>query len=113
MTQPTLFTDPVGSTWDAEPPSVAGSATSIESAKQIEPAAGTLRRAVYEFIWGRAVLGATDEEIQDGLGMAQNTERPRRRELQLGGFIQDSGNTRTTRSGRKAVVWVPVRRDQP
>lgn len=50
--------------------------------------------------------GTTDEEMQWGLEMPANTQRPRRRELQLWGRIIDSGNTRATKSGRQAVVWV-------
>ena len=98
MSQPDLFTD-----WP-EPPSVPAP-TSVAAAKAIEPVSGQLRRDVYEFIQGRGDEGATDEEIQGSLGMDANTERPRRRELQLAGYIQDSGRTRQTRSGRKAVVW--------
>lgn len=36
---------------------------------------------------------------------AANTQRPRRRELELMGRIEDSGQTRLTRSRRAAVVW--------
>jgi len=48
---------------------------------------------------------ATDQEIQDGIPMEQNTERPRRIELVRSGFVADSGKTRKTRSGREATVW--------
>jgi hypothetical protein len=37
--------------------------------------------------------------------MDPNTERPRRRELQLNGLVRDSGERRLNRSGRRAVVW--------
>ncbi|MBI1202652.1 MAG: hypothetical protein GC182_09095 [Rhodopseudomonas sp.] len=49
--------------------------------------------------------GATDEAMQDGLGMAQNTQRPRRRELEQQGIVEASGQTALTRAGRKAVLW--------
>lgn len=99
MTTPDLFT-----AWDIEPPSVAGSDTSVAAAKQIEPVSGALRRAVLAFIRDHGPV--TDEEIQLSLGMGANTERPRRRELQQMGMIQDSGKTKPTLSGRKAVAWV-------
>ena len=51
-------------------------------------------------------LGATDESIQLALNIPQNTERPRRRELELAGKIKDSGRTQRTKSGRKAVLWI-------
>ena len=50
--------------------------------------------------------GATDEELMDGTGIAPNTLRPRRRELQVMGRVRDSGTKRPTKSGRKAVVWI-------
>lgn len=50
--------------------------------------------------------GATDEELMDGTGIAPNTLRPRRRELQVMGRVKDSGTKRPTKSGRKAVVWI-------
>jgi hypothetical protein len=48
--------------------------------------------------------GATDEEIAAALAMGENTERPRRVELQKIGMIRLAG-TRATKSGRKANVW--------
>lgn len=81
------------------------SATSLDAAQRIEPAAETLRRAVLDAIRASAD-GLTDEEIQQRLEMSGNTSRPRRRELQKAGLVWDSGRTRKTLSGRKAVVWV-------
>lgn len=50
--------------------------------------------------------GATDEELQNGLAMNPNTERPRRRELAQARRVIDGGARRPTASGRKAIVWV-------
>ena len=82
--------------------------TSHEAAEKIAEPAGTLRARVLSFIeyWG----GATDEEIQLGLKMNPSTERPRRVELVERGLVEDSGETRPTRSGRKATVWRSTRR---
>jgi len=88
---------------DGSVPYQAHSVTSRQAAKQVKGSAATLRAKVFDFITRSG--GATDEEIQDGLGMNPNTQRPRRRELQQKGLVEDSGHVRATRSGRKAVVW--------
>jgi hypothetical protein len=79
------------------------SETSKAAAGQIETTTGELRARVLAHL--KACGGATDEETQDALGMAQNTERPRRVELVRAGRVIDSGETRKTKSGRSAVVW--------
>jgi len=84
------------------------SPTSKAAAEAIKPRVGPLHREILsylarvEFIDG---IGATDEKMQRDLDMPANTQRPRRRELQVMGLIVDSGKTRATRSGRQAVVW--------
>lgn len=67
---------------------------------------GTKRRMVYDRlkVWGPA----TDVELQQGLGMVPNTERPRRRELVIGGFVQDSG-ARKKHHGEEHIVWEVAR----
>lgn len=102
MTQPDLFTD-----WP-EPPSMPGSETSIAAAKRIESRAGTDRRRVLDFIRDRGTAGACDHEIQIGLGLTGDSERPRRWELHKAGYIRDSGQRRETAAGNKAVVWCVV-----
>jgi len=77
--------------------------TSVEAAATMKDSAPTLRAKVLDFVI--RVGGATDEEVQNALDMPANTQRPRRRELQLDGKIVDSGIKRPTRSGRSAVVW--------
>jgi len=86
-------------------PSQSHSPTSQAAGRSIEDQLGRLQRQVLSFIVCCGPHGATDEEIQDRLQMPANTERPRRRELQLGGWISDSGSKRKTRSARSAVVW--------
>jgi hypothetical protein len=44
--------------------------------------------------------------MSDALEIIQNTFRPRRRELELMGYIVDSGRIEQVRSGRDAVVWI-------
>lgn len=106
-TQPGLF--------DRIPPFQTHSDTSRWAADSIYPKQGTLRRKVLDFIVNQRGYGATDEEIQDGLDMTGNTERPRRVELtgykDLPVLIKDSGLKRRTRSGEWAVVWTLINKE--
>ena len=79
------------------------SPTSMAAAVEIAAQAPTLRGQVLRSL--RDDGPATDEQLQQRLGMGANTERPRRRELQKLGLVVDSGRTRPTLSGRQAVVW--------
>lgn len=79
--------------------------TSFDAAVEIAPHTSTLRRKVLAFIRERGAEGATDEEVQEALGMAANTQRPRRVELVLMDQVVDTGRRRKTRSGRSAIVW--------
>lgn len=87
-----------------EAPSQAHSPTSVAAAASIQKAIGPLHRDVLCFLEMNP-QGATDEEMQRHLNMPANTQRPRRRELQLMNRIVDSGETRRTQSGRAAVIW--------
>jgi len=80
--------------------------TSREAAEYAQTTAESLRWRVFQVIHRAGWQGATDLEIQTELGMDGSTERPRRIELLNAGKIRDSGQTRETPSGRKAVVWV-------
>lgn len=99
MRDATLFDDP---------PAQAHSRTSAAAAEGIRTGSARLRQQVYDWLLARGSHGATDEEMQDGIPMAASTQRPRRGELQKAGLVRDSGDTRSTRSGRKAVVWLAV-----
>jgi hypothetical protein len=86
------------------------SPTSIAAADAAKPTAETQRRRVLEWLTvassSSVLCGATDEEMQEGMTLAPNTQRPRRVELVRMGLVKDSGRTRPTRSGRQAVVWI-------
>ena len=86
-----------------EAPYQAHSATSRAAARSIRGGTQQLHLAIIGHL--KVSDGATDEEMQDALEMAPNTQRPRRRELELQGVVEDSGRTRATRSGRKAILW--------
>ena len=88
------------------PPHVAGSDTSKAAADSKKPTAAIQRLRVLAFIGGCKARGCTDEEIAEGMGIGGNSVRPRRRELELRGLIEKREETRPTRSGRMAVVWV-------
>lgn len=66
----------------------------------------TQRHEVYEFIRMRGHYGATDVEIQKGLNLSGDSERPRRQELEKAGRIYTDGTTRATTRGGKALVWL-------
>lgn len=95
--QPDLF-----GPYRGEPPAQAHSQTSLKAAASIKKSIGPLHWKILDHL---RFHPSTDEEIMDALDMGGNTERPRRRELELMGRIIDSGETRLTRSRRLAVVW--------
>jgi hypothetical protein len=80
--------------------------TQQATAARALPRTGTQRRKVYDFLAECGDKGATDEEVQWGLGMNPSTQRPRRIELVHAKLAVDSGRRRKTRSGDKAIVWV-------
>lgn len=90
---------------ELRPVAQAHSRTSRLAAEAIEPASATLRGQVLQYLRDQGHEGATDEEMQNMLGMNPSTQRPRRIELLKLGLICDSGRVRNTSSGRKAVVW--------
>jgi len=87
------------------------SETSKDAADAAAPKATTERERVHAFILAQqkvGQIGSTDEETAITLDMNPSTVRPRRVELLEQGRVQDSGQRRLTKSGRKAVVWEPV-----
>ena len=84
-------------------PSVRGSVTSAQAADAMGPATlNALVSQVLEYL--RQHGPSTDEEMQHGIPMDGNTQRPRRRWLQQNGFIVADGERRTSKN-RNAVVW--------
>ena len=107
MSQPELFPGEGLKPWQKGPPPPAQrhSPTSEAAGKRARSSAESWRAKVLAIIRLEGERGATDEEIQDALDMNPSTERPRRVELVKLGLVVDSGETRKTRSNRKAVVW--------
>ena len=81
--------------------------TSHEAADSMEPVIAQVRQRIIEFL-GSSINGATDDEIEARLGMKHQTASAARRGLVVAGLVEDSGQTRKTRSGRNAIVWVLV-----
>lgn len=96
-----LFGNPLP--YGGEPPSQRHSATSRAAAKRIKGRVGPLHLQVEAYL--RQTGGATDEEMQAGIPMPANTQRPRRCELMEWGRVVDSGWRRNTQAKREAVVW--------
>lgn len=82
-----------------------GPQTSRDAAVDIREHAHKQRARVLAFLASRGAHGATDQEIEQALGMVGNSVRPRRGELLESGCLEDSGTTRKTVSGRNATVW--------
>jgi hypothetical protein len=89
-------------------PSQAHSTTSQEAATSILIHSKSIRAKVWKYLVNKDTTGATDQQIQIDLRLDPSTERPRRRELVLQGFVKDSGFTKKTRSGHNATIWVAV-----
>lgn len=88
---------------DYRPPAQRHSPTSVAAAESIRSAIGPLHAQILDFLADHGP--ATDEEMQLGIPMAPNTQRPRRIELVASGYMADTGTVRANRSGRKAAVW--------
>ncbi len=80
--------------------------TSAAAAAAALPHTATQRRRVLDAIRDAGRDGLTDEEVEDALHLGGNSARPRRKELEEGGLIVDSGERRETSTGRAAIVWV-------
>lgn len=78
--------------------------TSRAAAKAIEPKLSRLERQVAALL-ERTPPGLTDNQMQSGLAMNGNTQRPRRIRLVELGYVKDTGERRATGSGRPATVW--------
>ena len=106
-----LFSTPAP--YRGDPPAQRHSETSKAAAESIRKAVGPLHRKIlthlaersHRDLDGQIRLGSTDEEMQVEIPMNPNTQRPRRRELQLMGKIRNSGRERLAQSGQLAVVW--------
>lgn len=91
--------------YGGEPPSQKHSDTSRKAANRIRHRIGPLHVEIIGFLTTNP-RGATDEEMQTGIPMPANTQRPRRVELTQMNRVVDSGRRKLTKSRREAVIWV-------
>ncbi len=91
------------------PPSVCSSPTSRAAASRIRPDISRLGWLVLETLQRASPDGLTDSEIQQMLGLAGSSERPRRVWLARSGWVVDSGLRRPSPTGRQCVVWIVTR----
>lgn len=80
--------------------------TSHDAALKVFPRSGTQRWRVYLALGYAGTDGLTDDEIADALRLPGNSVRPRRRELEQGGFIHRNGQTRLNAYGNECDVWI-------
>ncbi|MEV8610086.1 hypothetical protein AB0383_19540 [Amycolatopsis sp. NPDC051373] len=80
--------------------------TSARAARLVEPRTGTQRARLLDYIV-TAPAGVTDFEAERDLRMLPSSLRPRRTELQAGGYVVDSGRTRQHR-GSQWSIWLPT-----
>lgn len=106
MTERTLFPDDDPS--KPQPPKTPhnGTPTSRIAAQHAKSFAASQQEQVFQFIEQAGEHGATDQEIETGLGIAGNSVRLRRRKLVELGRVKESGNLRMTTSNSPAVVWI-------
>ena len=90
--------------WRPLPMAQEHSRTSKAAARSIESKAGSIRARLYA--WLLANGPATDEQMQDALGLNPSTQRPRRIELCMAGKVFDTKTDAKTKSGRMAILWV-------
>lgn len=85
-------------------------ATATEKAAALRalPNSGTARGHILALV--ARFGGLTDDEIETTIGLPHQSASARRRELVLGGWLNDSGDTRATRTGAAAIVWKPTER---
>lgn len=80
--------------------------TSLEAARRIAPYSERGRDCVLRVV--QEHRGATCDEIEVLTGQKHQSAGARIRELVLQGYLVDSGRTRPTRAGRRAIIWVPA-----
>lgn len=84
--------------------------TSTAAANGVTLRGGTQRQRVLAALADSADdgMGLTDEEGQQLTGLHPNSYTARRLELVTAGYVEDTGDTRPTTHGARAVVWLPT-----
>ncbi len=82
-----------------------GTATQKSAAAAAFPRSGTQRMRVLKVIAAAGATGRTDEEVQKELGEVEGALRTRRKELEVGGWVQNSGALRRSEQNQDVIVW--------
>jgi len=82
-----------------------GPETEQQAAMFVRPRTGTQREAVLNELIKAHPRGLTDDEIGELLPLYVNTGAKRRNDLKNQGWVEDSGERRSTQTGSPAVVW--------
>lgn len=77
---------------------------SLEAFASIQPHLGPMQETIYKFVKMQP-RGVTSEQISEGLGMRIQSVTARVLELREMYLLKDSGEKRSTSSGRNATVW--------
>jgi len=91
--------------WLEEIPSN-GIPTSDAAASSMEGHTQTIAEKILAYLEAAGAAGATSDEVEEALKIPHQTVSPRILYLRHLGKVQDSGQRRTTRSGRSAICWV-------
>lgn len=78
--------------------------TSLEAAAKASRS-GRTRIVLMQVLDAIAAEPATDQQLEQRLNIPGNTVRPRRRQLELDGLVEHSGEYRPTASGRRSKVY--------
>jgi hypothetical protein len=84
----------------------ASRATRAAAHASIKPITGLLGMKVLKFIYEEGRGGSTSDQAETALAMTHQTVSARFNELRNKGLLEESGEMRKTRSGRKAAVYV-------
>jgi hypothetical protein len=82
--------------------------TSEIAARMAEGISVNYQNRIYAYLRDCGKHGATDEEIQDVLGIPGNSERPARRQLERDRRVKRTNRSRPTRANRPAIIWLAV-----
>jgi hypothetical protein len=87
-----------------------GTPTSCAAADSVRVCVNSQAARVFEFIESQGERGATDKEIQVGLKLDGNSQRPRRVWLMRNGFVKPKGAPCETFVRERSIVWVVAKR---
>jgi hypothetical protein len=95
-----------GGLYEGRHPSVKGSDTSKKAAESVRDRAPSQKLRVKAFLRTRKTEGATEDQIEQMVGLIGSTARPRIRELQKEDIVVALAETRLTSNKELAHVYV-------